>query len=87
MFDPTLENLKSTILSTVHTVPAFVFAVEAPSRNSVLITIILPILFFTVSKTVDVFLQIYFRRQEAARLERERQEKLAAKNNFSEDNK
>lgn len=78
-----MENLKATFLSAFPTLPAFVFAVEAPSRTSVLVTIILPILFFTVSKTVDVFMQIYFRRQEAAR--RERQEKLAAISNLSED--
>lgn len=78
-----MENFKSTVLSAFPTVPAFLLAVESPSRTSVLVTIILPILFFTVSKTVDVLMQIYFRRQEAAK--RESQKNPAATTNFSED--
>lgn len=76
-----LENLKTLFLTAVPSSPAFYVAMESPSRNSVLVTIILPIVFFAIGKTVDVCLQIHFRRQEAKRQDANR--KFASNSNNS----
>jgi hypothetical protein len=58
-----MNDLKSLLLSAFPTVPAVLAAVESPSVLTIITTIVLPILFFVFSKTVDVLVQIYFKRK------------------------
>lgn len=58
-----MDNLKHTILTAFPSFPAFVFAVEAPSKFTIITSIILPIVFFIISKSVDVLLQLYLKRK------------------------
>ena len=58
-----MNEFKSLIISAIPSSPAVYFAFEAPSMLTVLTSIVLPILFFFVSKTVDVLVQVYFKRK------------------------
>jgi hypothetical protein len=56
-----MDNLKTFILSFVPSSPAIYFAVESPTTLKIITSIVLPIVFFIVSKTVDVLVQLHFK--------------------------
>lgn len=57
------DNFKNFIVSVLPSSPAFYFAVESPSTIGIITTIVLPIIFFAISKTVDVLVQVYFKKK------------------------
>lgn len=56
-----MNEFKTFFLTTIPTVPAFLAAIESPSKESVMKTVLLPVCFFLVSKAVDVVVQLYIK--------------------------
>jgi hypothetical protein len=59
-----MDNLKSFVVSLVPSSPAIYFALESPTDIRIITSIVLPIVFFIVSKTVDVLVQVYFKQKQ-----------------------
>lgn len=57
-----MNDLKAAFLTTFSSAPAFVVAISTRADIAVISSIILPILFFVLSKTIDVCVQLYLRR-------------------------
>jgi hypothetical protein len=64
-----MNDFKNFLIAYFSTAPSLVAAVETRTLITLISAIVLPILFFTVGKTVDVILQIYLdkRRQKPDR--------------------
>ena len=60
----TMNDLKNILIAWISTSPSILTAIETKTVITIVSAIILPILFFTMGKTVDVLLQIYFRTKE-----------------------
>lgn len=75
-----MQDGKNLALAGVSNVWAFAFAIETQTWIAILSAIVLPILFFSVGKAIDVMLQLRFKRIEQAerRLAREEEAKRAA---------
>jgi len=58
-----MHELKTFFITTFPSVPAVLAAVESPSARSVLTAVVMPCVFFAISKTVDVLVQIYLKRR------------------------
>jgi hypothetical protein len=58
-----MNDFKSLIISAIPSSPAVYAAFSAPSGWTIFTSIVLPIALFILSKTVDVLVQIYFKRQ------------------------
>lgn len=58
-----MNDLKAVILAGVPSSPAVFAAIEAPSTLTIVTSILLPICFFVLSKTVDVCVQLYLKRK------------------------
>ena len=59
-----MNDLKNILIAWISTSPSILTAIETKTVITIVSAIILPILFFTMGKTVDVLLQIYFRTKE-----------------------
>ena len=62
-----MNDLKNILIAWISTSPSILTAIETKTVITIVSAIILPILFFTIGKTVDVLLQIYFRNREDRR--------------------
>jgi hypothetical protein len=62
-----MNDIKNISLAWVSTVTSVCTAIEAKTVITIVSAIVLPILFFAIGKTIDVCLQIHFRRAEAKR--------------------
>ena len=60
-----MDDIKNFFLAWFSTVPWLVAA--EPTIISIISAVVLPIIFFTVGKTVDVAVQIFFRLREEKR--------------------
>lgn len=58
-----MHDVKNIFLAWVSSITSVFAAIEARDLMTIFSAIVLPILFFTIGKTVDVCLQIYFRRR------------------------
>ena len=58
-----MNDTKNILLAWLSTATALAAAIDTRTWITVISAIVLPIVFFAVGKTVDVLLQIYFRRQ------------------------
>lgn len=58
-----MNDLKAALFAAVPSSPAVFVAIEAPSTLTIVTSIVLPILLFIASKTVDVMVQIYLKRK------------------------
>ncbi len=58
-----MHDLKNITLAWISSVTSVFAALETRNLITILSAIVLPIIFFTLGKTVDVCLQIYFNRQ------------------------
>jgi len=58
-----MTELKSSFIAGVSSAPSFVFAISEPSTLAIITSIVLPVVFFVLSKAIDVLVQIYFRRK------------------------
>ena len=60
-----MHDLKNITLAWISTITSVFAAVETRNLITIFSAIVLPIIFFTIGKTVDVCLQIYFERRKA----------------------
>ncbi len=66
-----MNDIKNIFLALVSTLTSVCTAIEAKTVITIFSAIVLPILFFGIGKTVDVLLQMHFRRQLRDRTDRE----------------
>lgn len=59
-----MHDLKNIFIAWTSSITSVMTAVEAKSLITVVSAIVLPVIFFTIGKTVDVALQIYLRKKE-----------------------
>ncbi len=57
-----MNDTKNILLAWVSSLSSVFAAIEARTWITIISAIVLPIVFFTIGKTVDVLLQIYLRR-------------------------
>ena len=62
-----MNDIKNISIAWVSTVTSVCTAIEAKSVITILSAIVLPVVFFAIGKTINVCLQIHFRRSEAKR--------------------
>jgi len=58
-----MNDTKNILLAWISSLSSVVAAIETRTWITIISAIVLPIVFFTLGKTVDVLLQIYFRRK------------------------
>lgn len=56
-----MHDFKNIFLAWISSITSVFAAIEAKTLITIISAIVLPIVFFTIGKTVDVLLQIYFR--------------------------
>jgi hypothetical protein len=56
-----MHDLKNILIAWISSTTSVFAAIESRTVISIISAIVLPVLFFTVGKTIDVILQIYFR--------------------------
>lgn len=59
-----MQDLKNIILAWFSAAPTFAAVIDGGSIWTIITAIVLPTIFFLLGKTVDVGLQIYFRRKQ-----------------------
>lgn len=59
-----MNDTKNILLAWISSLSSVLTAIETRTWITIISAIVLPIIFFTVGKSVDVLLQIYFRRRE-----------------------
>ena len=59
-----MNDTKNILLAWISSLSSVFTAIETGTWITIISAIVLPIVFFTIGKTVDVLLQIYFRRHE-----------------------
>lgn len=59
-----MHDFKNIFIAIISSVSSVCTALEAKTVITIISAIVLPIVLFTLGKTVDVCLQIYFRRRE-----------------------
>ena len=59
-----MHDFKNIFIAIISSVSSVCTALEAKTVITIISAIVLPIILFTLGKTVDVCLQIYFRRRE-----------------------
>ncbi|MGI8812141.1 MAG: hypothetical protein ACR2IH_06385 [Pyrinomonadaceae bacterium] len=57
-----MNDIKNISLAWISTTTSICTAIESKTAITIVSAIVLPVIFFAVGKTVDVLLQIYFRR-------------------------
>ncbi len=62
-----MNDTQNNILARISSLSSVFTAIETRTWITIISAIVLPIVFFSVGKTVDVLLQIYFRRKEERR--------------------
>ncbi len=62
-----MNDIKNILIAWISTSSSILTAIEAKTVVTIVSAIVLPILFFTIGKTVDVLVQIYFRNREERR--------------------
>ncbi|CAN5530620.1 MAG: hypothetical protein ACR2M8_08090 [Pyrinomonadaceae bacterium] len=56
-----MNDFKNILIAWISSASSIFTAIETKTLITIVSAIILPILFFTIGKTIDVLLQIYFR--------------------------
>ena len=62
-----MHDVKNFWLAWVSTASSLFAAIEMKTVMTILSAVVLPVIFFTIGKTVDVIVQIYFRRRDMER--------------------
>lgn len=62
-----MNDTKNILLAWISSVSSVFTAIEARTWITLISAIVMPVVFFTLGKTVDVLLQIYFKRREERR--------------------
>lgn len=68
-----MHDFKNIFIAWVSTASSIFAAIEMKTLMTIVSAIVLPIVFFTIGKTVDVALQIYLRTREAKPRKKEKQ--------------
>jgi hypothetical protein len=66
-----ISDTKNAGLAWASTLTSFFTALEVRDVITIVSAIVLPVIFFTVGKTVDVLIQVYIRRREASKSEQD----------------
>jgi hypothetical protein len=66
----TMNDTKNILIAYISSVSSIFTAIETRTLITVLSAIVLPILFFTVGKAIDVALQFHFKAREEKRRDR-----------------
>ena len=69
-----MSDYRNIFLAWVSTASSVLTAVEVKTVMTIISAVVLPVIFFTIGKTVDVAVQVYFKRKELAREKPERSE-------------
>jgi hypothetical protein len=67
-----MHDIKNFWLAWVSTASSLFAAIEMKTVMTIVSAVVLPVIFFTIGKTVDVVVQIYFRRREEERRKHDR---------------
>ena len=59
-----MHDTKNILLAWLSTASSIFTAIEMKTLMTIVSAIVLPVIFFTIGKTVDVALQIYLRRKD-----------------------
>ena len=62
-----MSDYKNILLAWMSTVSSLFAAVEMKTVMTIISAVVLPVIFFTIGKTVDVAVQVYFKRKELNR--------------------
>ncbi len=62
-----MHDFKNILLAWISSISSIFTAIEAKTLITIISAIVLPIIFFTIGKTVDVLVQVYFRKREERR--------------------
>ena len=62
-----MSDYKNILLAWMSTVSSLFAAVEMKTVMTIISAVVLPVIFFTIGKTVDVAVQVYFKRREVSR--------------------
>ena len=62
-----MSDYKNIFLAWASTTSSMLAAVEAKTLLTIISAIVLPVIFFTIGKTVDVVVQVYLRRRDELR--------------------
>ena len=67
-----MNDIKNILIAWISSSSSIMAAMETKTFITLMSAIVLPVMFFTIGKTVDVLLQIYFRNRDEKR-KKERQ--------------
>ena len=67
-----MNDAKNIMLAWMSSISSLFAAIETKTMITIVSAIVLPIVFFTIGKAVDVALQIYFRRRDEGRASEDR---------------
>ena len=62
-----MSDYKNILLAWVSTASSVLAAVEMKTVMTIISAVVLPVIFFTIGKSVDVAVQVYFKKQEERR--------------------
>lgn len=62
-----MNDYKNILLAWVSTASSVFAAVEMKTVMTIISAVVLPVIFFTIGKTIDVAVQVYFRKKEFGR--------------------
>lgn len=62
-----MNDFKNILIAWISSSSSILTAIEAKTVITIVSAIILPVLFFTIGKTIDVLLQIYFKNRDENR--------------------
>ena len=60
-----MHDIKNITLAWISSASSIAAAIDEKTLISIISAIILPVVFFTLGKTIDIALQVYLRRNEA----------------------
>ena len=67
-----MNDAKNIMLAWMSSISSLFAAIETKTMITIVSAIVLPIVFFTIGKAVDIALQIYFRRRGEGRASEDR---------------
>ena len=62
-----MNDIKNILIAWISSSSSIMVAMETRTFITLMSAIVLPVMFFTIGKTVDVLLQIYFRNRDEKR--------------------
>jgi hypothetical protein len=63
-----MNDIKNIFIAWISTSTSLFAAIELKTVLAIVSAIVLPVIFFSIGKTVDVLLQIYFRKRQEERI-------------------